>query len=288
MTGLVVPDVVPVSVVVCVRNREALIARCLDSIEGARPAEILVVDGRSSDGTAAIARARGIRVVDDAGAGLGAARQIGAESARHDCVVFVDSDTVVRQDTLADLYREAEVGGYAAVQARLWTLSDRPTYWQRAEAWRRSIQERPGPAPALGCQATLVKREVILAVGFDPAFSGAAEDGDFFFRVRATGATIAYAANAVAYHEDRQSLIEFVRQRTWHGRGLARMAFRHRGRYSAGASTQGAAVRRGVGGRIAYAPFMLASVSCLAIGMTVESINLLFRPDLRRQLRSRR
>jgi glycosyltransferase involved in cell wall biosynthesis len=287
---LVVLDVVPVpvSVVVCVRNRAAVLARCLDSIEQARPAEILVVDGRSTDGTAAIARARGIRVVDDGGAGLGAARQIGAESARYDWIAFVDSDTVIRTDTLADLYREAQVGEYAAVQARLHTLSERPTYWQRAEAWRRSVQEHPGAAAALGCQATLIRRDIILRVGFDPAFSGAAEDGDFFFRVRATGATVGHAAEALAFHDDRRSVVEFARQRVWHGRGLARMAFRHRGRYAADASGQSTIARRGVGARAAYAPFMLASVLCLAFGMTVELINLSFHADLRAQLRSRR
>ncbi len=281
-------DPVPVSVVVCVRNRAAALARCLDSIGPARPAEVLVVDGHSTDGTGAVATERGIRVIDDAGAGLGAARQLGSESARCDCVVFVDSDVVIQPDTLAGLYREAEVGGYAAVQARLHMTGDRPTYWQRAEAWRRSTQELPGPAANIGCQATLVRREIVLSVGFDPIFTGAAEDADFCARVRSTGATIAHATDAVALHTDRATLFGFVRQRVWHGRGLARMAVRYKGFYIHEASAlRGTAlsVRREP---VGYLPYRLIGVACLALGMMVETIYLAFRPALRAQLRSPR
>ena len=127
---------VPVTVVICSRNRGSVIGRCLDSVIHANPAEILVVDGNSTDGTVAVAHAKGVRVISDNGAGFGAARQLGAYIARNEYVVFVDTDVVVEPETLQQLYDEAYEEGYDALEAELHTWSDHPTYWQEAERWR--------------------------------------------------------------------------------------------------------------------------------------------------------
>src|SRR5687767_6232476 len=82
------PARVPVTVVVCARNRGSVIGRCLDSVLAASPAEIIVVDGNSTDDTVAVARARGVTVISDNGSGLGAARQLGASAAKNEYVVF--------------------------------------------------------------------------------------------------------------------------------------------------------------------------------------------------------
>lgn len=277
-------DVVDVSCVVCARNRAAMIGRCLATLRRARPAEIIVVDGQSTDATASIAAAAGARVMSDAGAGLGAARHIGAEAARCDHVVFVDSDMVVEPDTLRLLLEEAERDRLDAVEARISTLTDRPTYWQCGEEWRRRHQGPPGPASAFGCQATLVRRDLILEIGFDPTFSGAAEDGDFFRRAVRAGARLARSARARAYHDDRAGFVDFARQRFWHGQGLARTLIRHRRRYLASVVEQTASAGGGLRGRLRYLPFMAASSVLLGLGMAVESARLALSPGLRRRL----
>jgi len=59
-----------VSVVLITRNEAARIGTCLDSVRWAE--EIVVVDQHSADGTAAICRARGARVIErDMTAGFG-------------------------------------------------------------------------------------------------------------------------------------------------------------------------------------------------------------------------
>lgn len=55
-------------------------------------AEVLVVDGRSTDETAALAEAAGARVVQDPARGKGAALRFALQEARHDIVVFIDAD----------------------------------------------------------------------------------------------------------------------------------------------------------------------------------------------------
>jgi glycosyltransferase involved in cell wall biosynthesis len=265
---------VPLSVVICVRNRARVLGDCLRAVKAAAPAEVLIVDGASTDGTVAIATASGYRVVSDQGAGLGAARQLGAERASYPYVMYVDSDVILAPNTLKTLLDEAEANGWDALQAQMLGVSERPSYWQRGELWRRSVQDRPGPAAALGCLATLVRRELVCRVAFDPMFPGAAEDGDFFFRARKHGARIAISESAVAYHEDRRDFWSFARQRIWHGRGIARILVRHRGAFRRSATRRTNSARLGLTLNLRYLPFMVAGVGFLAIGLSAETLRI--------------
>jgi glycosyltransferase involved in cell wall biosynthesis len=275
----------PVSVIICARNRESTLARCLQTVEATSPAEVIVIDGVSKDRTVEVAAAAGYRVVSDGGAGLGAARQLGAELATKPYVAFVDSDVSLAPGTLRILLDEAEENGWDAVQARILGPTNRQSYWQRGEQWRRMVQERPGPAAALGCLATVVRRDLIREVRFDPAFSGASEDGDFFFRAREAGATIGLSYRAVAYHEDRGGFWGFGRQRIWHGQGIARIMVRHRRPFRSSATTRMATVRHGISRDVRYLPFMAASVAFLSIGVAVESLRIAFDRRLAARLR---
>lgn len=280
------PSAVPVTVVVCARNRGSVIGRCLDSVIAANPAEIIVVDGNSTDETVKVALDKGVKVISDNGAGLGAARQLGASVAKNEYVIFVDTDVVVEPATLRQMLDEAIEENYDALQAELRTLSVDPTYWQGAERWRREVQMRKGVAMVLGCQITLVRKALLLTVGFDPAFKGAAEDADFCFRARAAGAVVAHSERAVAYHEDRGSLTDFVEQKIWHGRGLARMIARYGRRYLSRAREQ---VDSSVGAtkvNARYLPYVFVSWSFTALGVALETMRIARDPALRERLAS--
>lgn len=230
----------------------------------AGPDEVIVVDGNSNDGTPAIAASLGARVVSDGGQGLAAARQLGAELATTDWIFYVDSDAIVDASTLRDLHTAAYGHGYDAVQARLRPGDGRLTYWQAGEAWRRSIQEPDGSSFVIGCQATLVRRKLIVAVRFDETFAGAAEDHDFWFRARQAGASIGHTKDASARHEDRRSLGAFIDQRLWYGKGMARLLYRH-------GSVAGSApsLVRALLHQWRYGPFLLVSWYATGIGMVV-------------------
>jgi glycosyltransferase involved in cell wall biosynthesis len=270
----------PVTAVICVRNREQSIAECIASVAASGPGRILVVDGRSTDATADIARESGANVVSDDGAGLGAARRLGAELAETPWIAYVDSDARVTPSTLSALLDVAEADGFDAVQAELHSSTSDLTYWQRGEIWRRRMQELPGPAALIGCQATLVRRSLLLRVPFDATFGGAAEDHDWCFRAAAAGAALAHTDRAIAYHEDRATFAEFVAQRFWYGRGMARLLMRHR-RLAPQARTASAGTMR----TPRYMPFMLTSWAVTALGMAVETAGLAFNPGIRRRLR---
>ena len=91
-----------VSVVIPVFNDARLLARCLDALQtGSRlPDEIVVVDNGSSDDSAAVAQARGARVVVEPRRGIAPASAAGFDAARGDLLARIDADCVPARDWL--------------------------------------------------------------------------------------------------------------------------------------------------------------------------------------------
>lgn len=99
---------VTISVVMPAYGAEALLPRVLAPLMAllarGEVAEVLVVDDRSPDNTAEVARAMGARVlVTPQNGGPGAARNLAAEEAVGDVLWFVDSDVIAWEDGAAKL-----------------------------------------------------------------------------------------------------------------------------------------------------------------------------------------
>lgn len=134
-----------ISVIVCAYNRRDLIGKVLEAVlsnsPGARGVaveggedpplypieghpessfEVIVVDDCSRDGTVDVVRRYPVKVLCTTGnAGPSLARNLGAECARGEILVFVDSDVVIRPDTLgrilARMEERPELGGVAGI-----------------------------------------------------------------------------------------------------------------------------------------------------------------------------
>lgn len=123
-----------ISVVIPARDEEARLAPCLAGLRAdGDAAEVLVVDDRSTDATAAVARAGGARVVageelPEGWVGKAWALQQGLRAATGDVVVFLDADTRPRPGLLR------------AVAARLAGEADMVTVSPRFEC--RTASER--------------------------------------------------------------------------------------------------------------------------------------------------
>src|SRR3954467_6701568 len=92
-----------VSVIVPVHNGETTMARCLGALAQTPTGlcEIIVVDDRSTDRTAALAASYGARVLKNPGGrGPAAARNAGAAIATGDILLFVDADVEVQSGTI--------------------------------------------------------------------------------------------------------------------------------------------------------------------------------------------
>jgi len=112
------------SIVVPAYNEEALLGATLSALADAMGqvslvGEVVVCDNNSTDGTAALARATGARVVSEPVNHISRARNAGARAARGRYLVFVDADTLVPPPlldaALAALTSDRTVGGGAAI-----------------------------------------------------------------------------------------------------------------------------------------------------------------------------
>jgi glycosyltransferase involved in cell wall biosynthesis len=98
-----------VSVVIPASNAEDYLPRCLEALRNSTvvPHECIVVDDGSADRTAAVATAAGAKVLSTGRRGGPArARNIGAEAATGDILVFIDADVCVHTDALALMVSE--------------------------------------------------------------------------------------------------------------------------------------------------------------------------------------
>ncbi|PFG44051.1 CDP-glycerol glycerophosphotransferase [Isoptericola jiangsuensis] len=107
-----------VSVVVPVYNVEEYLAECLESIlsQTHRRLEVVVVDDGSPDRSIDVARRfadqdNRVRIVRQANAGLGAARNTGARHARGQMICFVDSDDTIPPTSIETMLRSLVSSG---------------------------------------------------------------------------------------------------------------------------------------------------------------------------------
>jgi glycosyltransferase involved in cell wall biosynthesis len=210
------------TVVVPARNASDLLPDCLSSIARARPAEVIVVDGLSSDGTRDIATAMGAHVLSDEGRGLPAARTIGAAAAATEYVALVDADVVLPDGALSALLDELRDGGYGALQAGLESESG-PGYWGRALTHHHRTGRSKG---WFGLVATIFRRELLLGHGFDPAFASG-EDIELRWRLQQAGIRIGVSPRVVVRHRFGDTWTFARGQFEADGRGLALMVRKH-------------------------------------------------------------
>jgi GT2 family glycosyltransferase len=98
---------VSVSAVLLTFNRRELTARVLDELQAQGCADEVIVVDASSDGTAEMARARGAIVLEPGDLGV-AGRNVGAEAATNDLVLFIDDDSHPEPGAVEELTKAFE------------------------------------------------------------------------------------------------------------------------------------------------------------------------------------
>lgn len=98
-----------ISVIIPAYNEERYLGETLKSIQRAKefllkkdavPTEIIVVDNGSTDSTSDLARSCGASVVEEPKHNIARVRNVGANSAKGDVLVFIDADTIVPDQLL--------------------------------------------------------------------------------------------------------------------------------------------------------------------------------------------
>jgi rSAM/selenodomain-associated transferase 2 len=172
------------SVVVPVLDDAANLARLLPDLRARWPAaEVVVVDGGSGDGSAAVARrVPGVRVLD---APAGRARQMnaGARVARGAALLFLHADTRLPDGALEAVARA--LGDPTVAGGRFDVRFDSPRAILRVVAWFMNARSRL-TGIATGDQAIFVRRDAWDALGGFPDIP-LMEDVRFSARLRRRG-----------------------------------------------------------------------------------------------------
>jgi glycosyltransferase involved in cell wall biosynthesis len=201
-------DCLPVSVIIPAYNRENMIGRAVASALGQRPlppAEVIVVDDCSADGTGAAAAAAGARVVrHERNRGEGAARNTGIANAAHQWVGLLDSDDEWLPHLLATLWPlrtgHVIVGG-ASLSCGRELANDR---YSGPLSRRPQVLRSPSaviyPENFIAASGTMARRDVVQAVGGYVEGLKRGADMDLWIRMLERGTGIIVPRPVVLYH----------------------------------------------------------------------------------------
>jgi len=211
-----------VSVLICTRDRSALLEGCLDSVLGCSPApaEVIVVDQSRDEATRlAVSRRQGravpVRYVRGIGTGLSRAKNQGVADGTARVIAFTDDDCLADPGWIEALCEPILAGRAEAVVGR--TLPETSiggmdeTYSFYAPEGSPVFRRRTHPWRVGGGGNFAAARDVLLRTGsFDERLGpGAplesAEDMDMVHRLLRAGSRMVYAPRAVIRHRSWRS-----------------------------------------------------------------------------------
>lgn len=211
-----------VSLIVPVRNEEARLREFIESLlaQTAQPFEIVIADGGSEDKTKEIIReyikqGHNIRLLEDANAYPGRARNLAIQAVQTEWVAMTDAGTVVERDWLENLAGQANgadivLGSYEPILSTFFKECLALAFV--APAMNIGDRYLRGPSTA----SMMIRKSVWEALGKFPEELRACEDLLFFERFDQIGLAIKYAPNAlVRWHIADSFSSVFRRFRTY-------------------------------------------------------------------------
>jgi glycosyltransferase involved in cell wall biosynthesis len=234
------------SIIITTRNRAEHLRQTLQSLASINlpadlPAEVIVVDNGSTDGTAQVVRESSIKTMPvrylfEERPGQCHARNTGMSAARGDVIVFTDDDVRFAADWLENICRPILNGAADAVCGSIELAPHLSRDWM--DSWHRvsfaSTERADGKPPEnlVGANMAFSKRVLKAVPGFDtelgPGALGFADDSLFSRQILTAGFTLIHEPrSAVVHHFDesrlsRKNLLEVARK---HGRSWAYSAY---------------------------------------------------------------
>ncbi len=215
----------PVSVQICTLNEEDNIADCLAKVVSNNPAEIIVIDGGSTDPTVKLAQSYGATVIEAGRVGLGKQRQIGVLATAQPYIAVVDADDRLEPDCLPKLLAELNDNKLAAIQASVLSFSNE-TYLQTAWGLFCSLNINEVGKTTMVGRPAMYTRAAVLTANFDELFTYAGEDTDASYRFeklglpQGIGTGVSYRIHPTTFRDCKRKWISY-------GRGYARFGYRH-------------------------------------------------------------
>jgi cellulose synthase/poly-beta-1,6-N-acetylglucosamine synthase-like glycosyltransferase len=267
-----------VSFVVPVRNGAAWIETTLAAIVAqadGRPMEIIVVDDRSSDGSAPVLQQLAarwpLRILTSDGHGAAAALNTGIRAARHPIVCQIDQDVVIGRGWLSRIVSELDDPEVGAAQGYFDT--DR-TAGLCARAMNFDLEQRYAAITGsdtghVSTGNTAYRAAALQSIGLFDETLGYGYDNDVSYRLIAAGFRLTLCREARAVHRWREGLIGYLVQQYGFGYGRLDLIAKHPAR--AGGDSVSPA------GMMLQPVLTAASLATLALALWAASIGAPWR-----------
>lgn len=258
-----------VDVIVPVYNGEKTIAACLESLlKQNYPADryrIVVVENGSTDRTSGVVQVYPVCLLHSPQRGPAAARNYGIGQSKAQIIAFTDADCVAGADWLVELvkpYQDDSIGGVGGtILARPHDRRNTIELFSEQSAPLVNFLSGAGEfLPHLYTANASYRRSILnQAGGFNPDFY-TGEDVDLSWRVQLqTGAKLAFAKDAVVYHQHRTTQAGLARQYRQYGYGEIVLDTLY-GKYPGYPRTRGFQIRRILSQVLALPRYLLSIV----------------------------
>lgn len=213
-----------ISVIIPTYNEEKSIKDCLDSLneQTFKEYEILVIDDGSTDKTVEIINSfldaqHSLKLLQQKHLGPGIARNLGAENAKGEILVFVDSDMTFEKDFLEKLTKPIIDGKAIGTFSKEEKVLNKDNFWSKCWNLNKGLPiDRMHPKDYPDTQSVfraILKREFKKTKGFQPI--GYIDDYTISEQL---GEKAVNAPGAVFYHRNPESLSEIWTQARWVGK----------------------------------------------------------------------
>lgn len=213
-----------VDIVIPAKNEADHIILCLNSIRKLdydhNKVTIYVIDNDSNDNTSNLAMACGATVVQKSGGTIASVRNFGATHGKGEIIAFLDADTVVESNWLAEGVRILKDDLVSAVGFVLAEPSLKHTWVEKMWFLLSTTYKHRGTHEVkwLSSFNFIVKRSFFLQVrGFDPDLR-TCEDADIGYRLSKVSKCILSDKSSVKHLGSVKTLRQFIMKEFWRGK----------------------------------------------------------------------
>lgn len=241
-----------ITVAVVVRNEEAYIQQCLNSLKEQKDVpefSICIVDSSSNDKTSEICKNfvsnySDARYVSIAHKGIGYARKCAVELVDTPLIAFLDGDCVAPHDWLHHLskgyyYHKNKDPLVAAVGGSHRAFADSNTFQRVAELFKSSLLGSGSSAYRgvtnqdiqvyhIPTANVLYDTDIIKRTPPDPAFQVSNEDVDVSYRITHQGYRLMQLKESFVFHKMQATLFQWIRSMFGYGFGKMQLMLKHR------------------------------------------------------------
>lgn len=224
-----------ISIIIPCFNAQRYIKTCLDSILPNLQThdEVIVIDDASTDKTAKLLRGyrnKKLRIIThDENIGPSRGRNVGADLATEDLLLFLDVDTAITKDTLREIREFFETNDSAgAVQCELRfsdTKLDSIGHFMSMFGFPYEIGVNEHPEAHQTIRHIFGAKSAGIAVrtkifhevnGFDDEYLIYGEDTDISWRIQLAGYSMYYLPKSVVYHRQKSSMNDNTKLRVYY------------------------------------------------------------------------